>query len=306
LDDGPVPDDVLDAAELRERVLGPDRLWSALDVVAETGSTNADLLAAARAGAAEGAVLVAEHQTVGRGRQGRTWTARPGAALTFSVLLRPVTVPAAARGWLPLLAGVAVVRALHALTDAEVALKWPNDVLGAPAPSTAPATSNTSATSTTLTPPAPEAPAAPGPLDGFGKLAGILAEQAGDAIVIGIGLNVGGAADDLPPVAPGALPPVSLALLGDRSVRRGELLAALLDELEGWYRAWTRPGADPAELAGEYRRWCATIGQEVRVQLPGGAELAGRATGIDDVGRLVVAGPDGPVAVSAGDVVHVR
>ena len=93
---------------LRAAALGG--FWTAVDVVASTGSTNADLLAraAARAGGPEGQVLVAEEQTAGRGRLGRTWSSVPGAALTFSVLLRPATVPADRRGWLPLLAGVAV------------------------------------------------------------------------------------------------------------------------------------------------------------------------------------------------------
>src|ERR1700722_15533316 len=96
----------------------------------------------------------------GRGRRGRTWVSRPGGALTFSVLLRPVSVPSASRGWLPLLTGVALIRALRAATGIEAVLKWPNDVL------------------------ADEA-----------KLAGILAEQAGDAVVVGVGVNV----DAIPP-----------------------------------------------------------------------------------------------------------
>ena len=140
-------------------------------MLAQTGSTNDDLLAAARAGAAEGAVLVAEHQTRGRGRQGRQWVSRTGSALIFSVLLRPAAVPPADRGWLPLLTGVAVARALRQQAGVDAALKWPNDVLA-----------------------------------GGAKLAGILAEQAGEAIVMGVGLNVAATRDELPPPGPGALP----------------------------------------------------------------------------------------------------
>lgn len=255
-------------------MLRPGGLWSRLDVIAETGSTNDDLLAAARAGAAEGAVLTAEHQTSGRGRQGRSWQTRPGAALTFSVLLRPAAVPQSARGWLPLLTGVAVVRALRAAAGLDAAaLKWPNDVL----------------------------------VDGA-KLAGILAEQAGDAIVVGVGLNVGARRDELPPPRPGALPPTSLALQG-AGITRDELLVAALDELEHWYRHWTDPvpgDADGSGLRAEYLERCATIGRTVRVELPGGTSTAGVASGIDRAGRLVVDTPDGPEAVSAGDVIHVR
>ena len=108
---------MMDEGVLRAAALGG--FWTALDVVASTGSTNADLLARAVADAAlpEGQVLVAEEQTAGRGRLGRTWTSVPGASLTFSVLLRPVTVPAARRGLLALLTGVAVASAVRSVTD---------------------------------------------------------------------------------------------------------------------------------------------------------------------------------------------
>lgn len=267
------------APALRSAVLTPGRLWSDLDVVAQTGSTNEDLLAAARAGTAEGAVLVAEGQSRGRGRQGRSWISPPGAALTFSVLLRPA-MPPAERGWLPLLTGVALTRALQAATGVDVALKWPNDVLA-----------------------------------GGAKLAGILAEQAGDAVVVGIGINVGAAPEDLPAASAGALEPTSLARCGAPGTDRGSLLVAILGELEHWYRRWTAasPGAaafsgaaDISGLRAEYLRCCSTIGRQVRVQLPGGSELAGTASGIDPVGRLIVETAAGAVPVSAGDVIHVR
>ena len=107
----------MDEGMLRAAALGG--FWTAIDVVASTGSTNADLLARAtrEPEAREGQVLVAEEQTAGRGRLGRTWTSMPGAALTFSVLLRPVTVPSARRGWLPLMAGVAVASAVRSVTE---------------------------------------------------------------------------------------------------------------------------------------------------------------------------------------------
>jgi BirA family transcriptional regulator, biotin operon repressor / biotin---[acetyl-CoA-carboxylase] ligase len=256
---------------LRQAVLTPGSLWSRLDVVARTGSTNEDLLAAARAGTAEGAVLVAEQQSAGRGRQGRTWVSEPGAALTFSVLLRPAGVPPAGRGWLPLLTGVALSRALRHVTGVDVALKWPNDVLA-----------------------------------GGSKLAGILAEQAGDAIVVGVGLNVATAAGDLPATRAGALPATSLALRGATTTDRGLLLAAVLRELADWYRRWTSAGVEASGLRGEYLRECSTVGADVRVELPGGSRLAGVATGIDPAGRLLVDTAGGVVPVSAGEVAHLR
>src|ERR1700691_2469399 len=122
-------------------------MWRPIDVVASTGSTNADLMARAADGLEplDGQVLVAEAQTAGRGRLGRTWTSVPGASLTFCVLLRPRAVPAARRVLLALLTGVAVASAVRSVTDGspgargsgaggsgngvDAVLKWPNDVL---------------------------------------------------------------------------------------------------------------------------------------------------------------------------------
>jgi BirA family biotin operon repressor/biotin-[acetyl-CoA-carboxylase] ligase len=266
----------LSAASVRAAVLAGSRLYTAVDVVTQTGSTNADLLAAARSGAPAGTVLVAERQTAGRGRLDRSWQSEPGATLTYSVLLRPARVPPACRGWLPLLTGVAVASAVRTSAGVDASLKWPNDVL-----------------------------AAAGAPERAGKLAGILAEQAGDAIVVGIGLNVSAGHDELP-----SRQATSLWLEGAADVRREDILVAMLRELEQWYLRWAdgpAPG-DPEAcgLRAAYLRACSTVGQEVRVELPGGGALAGRACDVDTVGRLLVRAIDGMHAVSAGDVVHVR
>lgn len=255
----------LDAAGLRRELVSPGGLWRDVTVVPQTGSTNADLLEQARAGAAEGLVLVAEEQTAGRGRLGRAWSAPARAALTFSVLLRPAGVPPSQLGWLPLLTGVAVATAVRDQTGVAASLKWPNDVLV-----------------------------------GEGKLAGILAEAHGDAVVVGVGLNVALHPDQLP--VPAA---TSLLIEDAASTDRPALLAAILTGLARRYQAW-RADPDGADLREDYLRWCATIGREVRVELPGGAVLTGTAEDVDDVGRLVVRAPGNLVAVGAGDVVHVR
>jgi BirA family biotin operon repressor/biotin-[acetyl-CoA-carboxylase] ligase len=257
----------LDAHALRQAVVVPGGLWRDVRVVPKTGSTNSDLLAEARDGLAQGAVLVAEAQSAGRGRMGRQWVSQPGAALTFSVLLRPAAVPPGNRGWLPLLAGVAVAWAVRAQTGIVPSLKWPNDVQ----------------------------------VNGA-KLAGILAEQAGDAIVVGIGMNVSSGRDELP--AAGA---TSLALEG-ADPPLGVLLASLLGELARWYLAWSGSMGDAARcgLHQEYQRLCGTLGRQVRVSLPGGRAVTGTAAEVDLTGRLVVRTAAGPVPVSAGDVVHVR
>jgi BirA family transcriptional regulator, biotin operon repressor / biotin---[acetyl-CoA-carboxylase] ligase len=250
---------------------GMPGLWRSIRTVASTGSTNADLLAA---GGPEGQVLAAEMQTAGRGRAGRTWVSRPGASLTFSVLLRPSSVPPSARGWLPLLTGVAVVAAVRSASGVAATLKWPNDVLV-----------------------------------GDRKLAGILAEQTPDgaAVVIGIGLNAAINAAALP-VSPTGLAATSLLAEG-ADVGREPLLVEILRALERWYLAFTAD-PDPARsgLLVQYRADCATLGRKVRVELPAGQELAGVAEDVDAAGRLLVR-PEGAAAatpVSAGDVVHLR
>ena len=268
---GPASRRPLDEAALRAALTGGRALWSAVRVVAETGSTNADALAAARDGAAEGIVIAAEAQAAGRGRLGRGWQSLPGGSLTFSVLLRTAAVPAGARGWVPLLTGVAVARAVRRATGVQARLKWPNDVLA-----------------------------------GAGKLAGILAEQAGDAIVVGVGLNVLGTAAQLPVATA-----TSLELLGAGEADRTELLAEILTEIECWYLPWRDTPAGDADASGlrqEYLRLSATVGARVRVLLPGAPDLVGLAVAVDETGRLLVR-PDGqadPVPVSAGDVIHVR
>ena len=259
----------------------PGSLWREVRGVAETGSSNADLLAAAGAGAAEGTVLVAEAQTTGRGRLGRRWASPPRAGLTFSVLLRPGAVPAALLGWLPLLAGVAATASVRAVAAVDATLKWPNDMLV-----------------------------------GEKKLGGILAEQAGAAVVIGIGINVWQAQADLPPDTAATSLAVAAGAAGAAPVESGSpglrerLLAGVLDELGRWYLAWRdqdSPGdADACGLRREYARRCATLGREVTVTMPATEPVTGTATGVDGAGRLEVRTAGGLVAVTAGDVLHVR
>ncbi|WP_240044361.1 biotin--[acetyl-CoA-carboxylase] ligase [Nocardioides albidus] len=242
----------------------------AFELIAEAPSTNEIAAERARAGAHEGLVVVADHQSSGRGRLDRTWETPPGTAVTFSLLLRP-TVPPASWPWLPLLVGHNVAKAITALGhDAQV--KWPNDVLLA---------------------------------DGR-KVAGILVERietpTGPAAVVGVGINVSMTADELPvPTA------TSLAVAGPGTPDRTQVLLDVVAAVREGYDVWQAGGEQgTTRLATSYRSNCATLGRDVRVELPGGGELLGRATDIDDDGRLVVTTADGSERVGAGDVVHVR
>ncbi|MER5931545.1 biotin--[acetyl-CoA-carboxylase] ligase [Streptomyces sp. NPDC002054] len=262
----------LNAASLRRALVTPDSLWTSLEVVESTGSTNSDL--AARAGELpEGAVLVAEEQSAGRGRLDRSWVAPARSGLFFSVLLKPAGVPVERWAWLTLLAGVATATGLSRAAGVDTALKWPNDLLVT--------------------------------VDGEErKTGGILAEKADDALVIGIGLNVTLTEDELP--VPGA---GSLALAKATVTDRDPLLKAVLRSLEDWYGRWRAAEGDPAAsgLQETYAAGCATLGRHVRAELPGGRELTGTAEAVDAEGRLVVRTAEGErERVGAGDVIHLR
>jgi BirA family biotin operon repressor/biotin-[acetyl-CoA-carboxylase] ligase len=237
--------------------------------VAETGSTNADLLAAARGGAPEGRVLSADHQTAGRGRLGRSWVAPSGASLLCSVLVRPA-IPLTRVHLVTTALALAAADACGSLAGVAPDLKWPNDLLV-----------------------------------GTRKLGGVLAESVveGDhleALVIGIGLNVSWPEelpDDLAEIA------TALNLEGGHDVDRRVLLGAIL---EGFATRYADLGAGNVEaLVDEARRRTATLGQAVLVDL-GNDTLVGDAVDITLDGHLVVESDGVRREVTAGDVVHLR
>jgi BirA family biotin operon repressor/biotin-[acetyl-CoA-carboxylase] ligase len=265
----------LNAAALRRALVREGGLWSDVEVVQRTGSTNSDLVARAAAGdTPEGVILVAEEQTSGRGRLDRQWTAPPRSGLFFSVLLRPSDVPVARWGWLPLLTGVAVATGLSRTAGVDTALKWPNDLL--------------------VTVGGEER-----------KAGGILAERAGaEGVVVGVGVNVTLRADELPVPQAG-----SLALAGAVGTDRDPLLRGMLRALEDWYGRWRAAGGDPAAcgLQDTYAAGCATLGRVVRAELPGDRSVIGEAVAVDGDGRLVIATEEGvQEPVGAGDIVHLR
>lgn len=256
----------VDADWLSRRLIRPGSVWTSVRTVATTGSTNADLAVAARAGAASGTVLVSDHQSAGRGRFARVWDAPPGRSLAISALLRPPgAVPVARWLWLPLLTGVAVAEGLRASAGVEAELKWPNDVL-----------------------------------IGGRKVCGILSERvdgdAGPAAVIGMGVNTTLGEDELPvPTA------TSLALAG-AVVDPGQVAFGVLEALGEWYSRWLA-GTD---LRADYASRCTSVGRRVRVEKSATEAIEGTATGVDAAGRLVVHTGDREHAFAAGDVVHLR
>lgn len=258
----------VDADLVERRLADREVAWPRPHVTASTGSTNADLLDRARAGAAEGSVVVAGEQTAGRGRLGRAWVSAPGTGLWFSVLVRMAPDPQ--RGLLPLLAGVAVAEAVRR-HGVPAALKWPNDVVidgdaldGSPGPR---------------------------------KLAGILAETDGeDAVVIGIGVNISQTVEQLP------IPTATSMRLEGAVVSRDDLLLDILTVLHGQLADLRRAGSD--FVMDGYREHCLTIGRDVDVTLPSGDHVRGRAVGVGLDGQLHVRTAETTVSVAAGDVIH--
>ncbi len=210
-------------------------------------------------------MVTAEEQTAGRGRLDRSWTTVPGSSLAVSVLLPHEQLAAAdlPLGWVPLVAGVAVCRAVAETAGLATALKWPNDVLV--------------------------------PSAGDRKLAGILCQWVGEGVIVGMGLNVGTRAADLPLESA-----TSMRVAGGRPVSREDVLGAYLTALA----VLVHGGAAAARTA--YSQVSATIGADVEVTQGVGVVLRGRASGVDADGRLVVETDAGPLSLAAGDVVHLR
>lgn len=225
-----------------------------------------------------GALVVAEEQTAGRGRLQRRWQAPPGRALLFSVVLKQGQLPRQP-GHLPMLAGLAVLRALDSmeLHGVRAGLKWPNDILLAHGPP--PATS--------------------------GKVAGILVESSmrGDRLehaVLGIGINVNQTLAELPQVEPQveppAMPPTSLAVALGSPVDRTELLIQIAQALADLL-TWPAP-----TVVANWRRALWTIGQQVTVYPGDGSAIAGRAVDVTEAGSLRVDVGGTVHTFDAGDV----
>lgn len=241
--------------------------YARVDYTSSTGSTNADLLDAEREGAPEWTVATTDYQGSGRGRLGRAWTAPEGSQAIFSVLFRPSASLLEHVGTIPLACGLALIDTLRSFGVDGAGLKWPNDVL----------------------------------INGH-KLCGILVEatslDTAPAVVIGIGINLNLTTEELP--VPHA---TSLALEG-YDIDRTELLITVLGHIHTRISDWER--GETAWL-DDYRAVCSSLGQDVRVILPGDRELLGVAVGIAEGGQLMVRDGDGKVhTLNAGEVTHLR
>ena len=234
--------------------------------VAETGSTNADVMALARQGESEGVVLVADHQTAGRGRAGRTWTAPPGASLLCTILLRP---PAPVAPMVTFALALAASEAVEDLGGFRPGLKWPNDLVV-----------DDGVTTRKLAGILAEAEWPPSAHNSGGYRAPAPHERA--TVAAGIGLNV-----DWPDDLPEDLADIAVAMnhVSGRSVERGVVLDRLLDRLDVHYSSMVRGGVD--SVLDGWRERSATLGRRVRVDL-GPDDVVGTAVDVTTDGHLVL------------------
>lgn len=261
--------DRLRALELRP-LLNTHDVGQVLHCHEELGSTNDEARALADADAEHGEVVVAERQTGGRGRRGRSWISPPRRNVAFSVILRPQELPPARAPELTLVAAVAVCEALRH-SGVPAGIKWPNDVLV-----------------------------------GGRKIAGILTELSAEAdrvhwVVVGVGVNVNTRPEDFPPELRGEA--TSILIERDHPSPRALFLAACLSELEAWYDRHAEEGFEPIRQA--WRERSVTLGQQVRITTDG-QEVVGLAEDIDETGALLVRTAPGLVRVTSGDVALLR
>lgn len=251
----------LDSEALHEALVTSGSPWRALDVHPELGSTNAE---AARLGE-PWRVIVADHQSAGRGRLGRSWEDTPQTSIAVSVLL---PAPDTGVGWMPLITGLAVARAVSETAGVHAGVKWPNDVLVEE--------------------------------DDWRKVCGVLCEVHPAGVVVGFGVNVDQTREELPIETA-----TSLRLCGAEQVRREDLIGSCLAHLHALHADLLAGGERRETLHAAYRSACRTLGMVVDVTT-GEQTQRVQALSVDDGGRLLVHGEGGEYAVAAGDVVHVR
>ncbi|MCX8073324.1 MAG: biotin--[acetyl-CoA-carboxylase] ligase [Candidatus Binatia bacterium] len=250
-----------------EALLQGARLGLPLHYRAVTESTNDDAATLAREGAPEGTTVVADAQTRGRGRRGRSWSSPPNLNAYVSVVLRPAIPPERAPQ-LGIVAGLAALQAIRALLP-EAELKWPNDVL----------------------------------VRGR-KLCGVLAEMSAasetalDFVIVGIGVNINALVADFPEELRGLA--TSLRIECGRTIDREEFIAGLLAGLGAEYERFTAEGFAP--IRQRWEQVCGTIGKRVEVDT-GSTRFAGTVLGLDEGGALRVERMDGgEVEIISGDV----
>lgn len=237
-------------------------------------STNSYALSLAEKGYPHGTVVIADMQTMGRGRLGRKWHSPPGKNIYMSIILRyPVKM---GLSLLTIMAAVAVSEAIEKRTSLPVRVKWPNDIMACDD-------------------------------RGYKKVGGILSEarfsgSGLEFVVVGIGINVNSLKEDIPPAIIDSA--TSLRIASNRDIDRDKLIEGLLGSFKRWYSLLIQ--GEMEEILNKWRDISLTIGKEVTV-ITGERVVKGTAIDIDEEGRLLIRLPSGlHKRIDSGDVVHLR
>lgn len=241
-----------------------------LEYLEQIDSTNLELIRRSKAGAKPGLVLVADFQTQGRGRLGRSWEAKPKSSLLVSVLVKPEVEPEAL-GLVPIVSGVALAMAIEEVSGFKPGLVWPNDLFGKK-----------------------------------GKMAGVLVESVFEqeelkAVVIGAGVNLWQKKEDFPPELQNRAS--SIFLETGKMLSRDQLLFPYLEQLDFWMKRLEQE--EFLRIVEKYSEFDIIKGKEVRVMRNGG-EIFGIGLGIDKKGRLKLWSGEKELCFSVGEIVMVR
>lgn len=260
--------DPVDAASLKNRLKSACFGQGEIHYLPSTGSTNDVARELAEEGAPEGTLVMAESQTRGRGRLGKTWHSPPGTGLYFSIILRPQLNPSDLPK-ITLLAGIAMAEAIEETTGLHPLIKWPNDLL----------------------------------LENK-KAGGILTEHYGHIsspyIILGIGINVYTCREDFPPELQETA--TSLALVGGQNLSRLKLMQAAVTYLGKWYELFKKGTFKP--ILDAWRQRCVLIGARVRIR-SGERELEGTVIDVDEKGALLLQNQTGQIQrILSGEIIR--
>ena len=255
----------LDAQLLEQELLLRQCLWQNAIVKDEVTSTNDIARELVASNIEEGTFVLANFQTKGRGRQNRSWEAPKNSSIFISIVLKPNSEKNL--GWIPLLVGLALHKALEAETRKDIKIKWPNDLV--------------------LVEKSQEF-----------KFAGILVERTNEYVIAGVGINFDQEKEELP-VSNAS----SLKQILQSSMTKESVIAAFLTELSARWLEENNASTWPTpSLVRDYKTNCITLNKKITAQLPGGEVINAQAVDISQTGELVVKTDDGTRSLSSADI----
>jgi len=255
----------LDAQLLKQELLLRQCLWQNAVIKDEVKSTNDIARELVTSNIEEGTFVLANFQTNGRGRQNRSWEAPKNSSIFISIVLKPNSEKNL--GWIPLLVGLALHKALEAETRKDIKIKWPNDLV--------------------LVENSQEF-----------KFTGILVERIKNQVIVGVGINFDQEKEELP-----VSNATSLKQILQSSMTKESVIAAFLTELSArWLEENNTSKWPTPSLVRDYKTNCITLNKKIAAQLPGGEVINAQVVDISQTGELVVKTDDGTRSLSSADI----